>query len=404
MLIKNKPIAQKDKSFLKTSTGNEAATKAFGQGLITKKTKGKAYFTSWSMNVMVEGYNVARHTDLTTHNHGSQPGNTMMWPFVAGSDGDNGDCRGTIDKANKACGSDKERNKDTFKYRTAKKRAETWKDRNCKGLKTKASITSLEADAKKLKERVDLITNKLDALKKKMAKVPPKTGKNKHQDVFNRLNRLKTGFNKDLQIIEQATKEYQAGDTNSDHYTDRLTKKAKKNTCLEARKCLFVPYKDSETKSRVDPLDDSKGCCPGQTGHHIFPDAWGKALKKKALNTDEGCKKYTSGGAPVVCVEGTGRYNGSHGKIHKKMDDWVELLRDLKGRSGNKSTVSVQGAITMAEGSFHHSIGGHCDRKCTIAQLKHYYKDKAKCSGEVEPTKGNEGGDKADTTSDNNSK
>ncbi len=76
VLIKEKPIAQKDKSFLKTSTGNEAATKAFGQGLISKKIKGKAYFASWSMNVMVEGHNVVRHTDLTTHNHGSASAQT----------------------------------------------------------------------------------------------------------------------------------------------------------------------------------------------------------------------------------------------------------------------------------------------------------------------------------------
>ncbi len=90
VLISDKPIAQKDKSFFKTSTGNEAATKTFGQGVVSRTLKGKAYFTSWSMNVMVEGYNVARHTDLTTHNHGSRPGNTPPWGFTSESDVSNG--------------------------------------------------------------------------------------------------------------------------------------------------------------------------------------------------------------------------------------------------------------------------------------------------------------------------
>ncbi|MDH4607576.1 DUF4150 domain-containing protein [Pseudomonas sp. BN102] len=74
--ISRKEIMLKDKSFFKTSMGDEAGN-APKKGVITSKIKGKAYFISWSMNVKVEGENVVRHMDLTTHNHaGKIPGNT----------------------------------------------------------------------------------------------------------------------------------------------------------------------------------------------------------------------------------------------------------------------------------------------------------------------------------------
>ena len=63
------PVAKKDVSFLANSTGNEGATTSLGMGLNTGVIKGKAYFIDWSPNVKVEGLNVDRHTDPTTHNH-----------------------------------------------------------------------------------------------------------------------------------------------------------------------------------------------------------------------------------------------------------------------------------------------------------------------------------------------
>src|SRR5690606_6778092 len=71
----------KNKSYFKTSYGDEAGC-APKKGVITSKIKGKVYFTSWSMNVKFEGENVVRMMDLTTHNHGSFPGNTPTWPYI----------------------------------------------------------------------------------------------------------------------------------------------------------------------------------------------------------------------------------------------------------------------------------------------------------------------------------
>lgn len=81
--ISNKEVMLKNKSFFKTSTGNEAGC-APKKGVITSKIKGKAYFNAWSMDVKVEGSNVVRHLDITTHNHGSPP-NTGPWPHVDSS-------------------------------------------------------------------------------------------------------------------------------------------------------------------------------------------------------------------------------------------------------------------------------------------------------------------------------
>ena len=64
----------KDRSAFKQSTGDEAGC-APKKGLINSKIKGKVYFLAWSMDVKVEGENVVRNLDLTTHNHACKPAN-----------------------------------------------------------------------------------------------------------------------------------------------------------------------------------------------------------------------------------------------------------------------------------------------------------------------------------------
>ena len=78
--ISGKEVMLKNKSYFKTSTGNEAGS-APKKGIMTSKIKGKAYFNAWSMDVKIEGQNVVRHLDLTTHNHGS---NTNTGPWLYG--------------------------------------------------------------------------------------------------------------------------------------------------------------------------------------------------------------------------------------------------------------------------------------------------------------------------------
>ena len=115
VFISGKQVMLKDKSYFKKSKGNEIAK--CKKGLITSVKKGKAYFASWSFNVKIEGYNVDRHTDLITHNHGSFPQNVGPW-YYADSKVVGNECkqdRKEAEKASKKKPKDKER---------------TWKKRN----------------------------------------------------------------------------------------------------------------------------------------------------------------------------------------------------------------------------------------------------------------------------------
>lgn len=79
--ISGKEVMLKNKSYFKKSTGDEAGC-APKKGVITSKNTGKVYFNAWSMDVKVEGENVVRNLDITTHNHASLPGNTPTWPYI----------------------------------------------------------------------------------------------------------------------------------------------------------------------------------------------------------------------------------------------------------------------------------------------------------------------------------
>jgi hypothetical protein len=79
--ISGQEVMLKNKSYFKKSTGDEAGS-APKKGVVTSQITGKVYFNMWSMDVQVEGENVVRHLDLTTHNHASFPGNTSPWPYI----------------------------------------------------------------------------------------------------------------------------------------------------------------------------------------------------------------------------------------------------------------------------------------------------------------------------------
>jgi hypothetical protein len=79
--VSGQEVMLKNKSYFKRSTGDEAGCAA-KKGVMTSVNMGKVFFTMWSMDVKIEGENVVRHFDLTTHNHGSEPGNTIPWLHV----------------------------------------------------------------------------------------------------------------------------------------------------------------------------------------------------------------------------------------------------------------------------------------------------------------------------------
>lgn len=102
--ISAKEVMLKNKSYFKKSMGDEAGA-APKKGMVTSKNTGKVYFNAWSMDVKVEGENVVRNLDITTHNHGSVPGNTPVWPYMdeAAAPGIEAKCAGDKAKEEAAC-------------------------------------------------------------------------------------------------------------------------------------------------------------------------------------------------------------------------------------------------------------------------------------------------------------
>jgi hypothetical protein len=80
--VSNQEVMLKNKSYFKKSTGDEAGC-APKKGMITSTNAGKVYFTAWSMDVKIEGENVVRHLDVTTHNHSNPANEFAPWPDVS---------------------------------------------------------------------------------------------------------------------------------------------------------------------------------------------------------------------------------------------------------------------------------------------------------------------------------
>ncbi len=80
--ISGKEVMLRNKSYFSKSTGDEAGS-APKKNVVTSVNRGKVYFESWSTDVKIEGANVVRHVDLTTHNHASTPPGTPPFPDLS---------------------------------------------------------------------------------------------------------------------------------------------------------------------------------------------------------------------------------------------------------------------------------------------------------------------------------
>jgi hypothetical protein len=82
VLVEGNPMGKRT-SFFAKSTGNEVA-QSTGGGVVTHVVQGKAYFTSYSFDVTVEGEEAPRHLDMMTHNHMAQsPPNAAVGTHLA---------------------------------------------------------------------------------------------------------------------------------------------------------------------------------------------------------------------------------------------------------------------------------------------------------------------------------
>ena len=106
VMISGQEIMLKDQSTFKKSTGDEAATKSLGMGVVTHCIQGEASFIAWSMDVKFEGQNVDRHLDLMLHNEQCDPANTPPIVYVdrMAMMKDESDCQTERDNVNTHCG------------------------------------------------------------------------------------------------------------------------------------------------------------------------------------------------------------------------------------------------------------------------------------------------------------
>ncbi|WP_211243491.1 PAAR-like domain-containing protein [Chitiniphilus eburneus] len=342
VLIAKKEVAVEDRSYFATSTGNEAATQAFQKGAKTRVIKGKAYFTKWSLDVIFEGLGVARHTDMTSHNHGSQPSNTPPTYYMDDASTKKA-CKEDKEKLEKKCADDEEKRKKRKKSKTlpstkSDKNSGSWVLNHCDGLFIKPSSVKEFQDwvddvddfpAKAWGQIEDIAKQKVvEKLEKEAAEFAAKkaaafaarrgltgwipiigqviavadavyTGVQAYQmydefktqvaEIKDTVQRLKDAASK----VQDTFKKYdikKLTDINSDQaqalMSDVQTALAAADACLRARKCTLVPYSKSGTNIANWA---GQGCCPGQTGHHLLPDSMFRdpspAVKQKAFDS-----------------------------------------------------------------------------------------------------------------------
>ncbi len=159
---------------------------------------------------------------------------------------------------------------------------------------------------------------------------------------------------------------------------------AESNDCIKARKCRLVPFSD------VEDTKTGKGCCPGQTGHHVLPNAMFQRYapvtrineEKKTTTTMEaqGLRKcwedYSERNALTICLEGAGNKdgNGSHGRAHSETEKVAEKFRHSPDMPYKIARTEIASRIATLFG---------CDPACMIAQLddklKGFYSKNDEC-------------------------
>ena len=168
-----------------------------------------------------------------------------------------------------------------------------------------------------------------------------------------------------------------------------MVEAATTDPCLKARKCHLVPYspssqgrygqkeKDVEGGKGMGLFDvgpmslaDSRGCCPGQTAHHLIQDSWLKEPgSKRGAGNRCASGKYSENKAPTVCVEGMNQRVGSHGTIHQATEDRLQAHLD---KSGGK--FSMANAIDVAAKAHQDMVGKNtCNQACIKDQIRDYF-------------------------------
>ncbi|WP_437761072.1 PAAR-like domain-containing protein [Sorangium sp. So ce1389] len=460
VFIKGKEICLEDKSYFATSYGDEPATQAMKKGTVSGAVQGKCYFVSWSPDVFVEGLAVTRHMDMVTHNH-SNPANTPPVYYMSRASPP-GACKKDVERMEKRCKPDEDKNKKRKGIPADRQGGNhgSWVLDHCGPLFVKPGVdfeswlkdfgdldsvisqatSALQSEviAKLEKEiaefavkkavafaarrgltgwipvvgwvitAVDVVSTgvelaeKLPQMRQELAELKNMAGS--LNEAASKITGIFDKFKDKIKNFDKLSPEEQkkvAGEV----MADVQSAYAAASPCLRARKCLLVPYK--ETDSQADTWA-GKGCCPGQTGHHLLPDAmfrnpektaayreaWNKdpATKGKTIPRDnlpkEDCwQGYSEKGAPTICMEGANNTQGSHGLFHKYTE--LKIKPHLNGR-----TMSYKTARDLMVNEVARLYG--CNPDCLKEQLDAYYKGAHNCGplegAKVVPHSGMAGG------------
>ncbi len=337
--ITKKEVMLKNKSMFKKSVGDQAGC-APKKGVVTSQTGGKVYFNSWSMDVKIEGENAVRHLDLTTHNHGSVPGNTPTWPFIdsmaSGAFKDGDPCKEDIIKEQEACA-----------------------DYQPYGDKDVCAAVIYNGDGRKMTQ---------DQAKGLMADASSDTALSAKSDTYH--------FKHDGSATDTSSPPPDASSAGN---------------CLTARTCQLVPY---------EPEPGTAGCCRSQTPHHLveaasfFTKKRGKAKGEQSQLLSVGYKdeenQYRTDDAPSICAFGPNPWRGSHGQLHtiqghlNKMDrSEAREPMPMVQKEGQPKKFSNQHTIPYGTARDNGILAAqevnpkaNCDPECQKAQLDAYHKDK----------------------------
>jgi hypothetical protein len=441
VFIGGKEVAIENTSYFSTSTGNEPATEAFAKGVATGLITGKAYFTQWSFDVIFESFGVPRHEDLVSHNHGSMPSNTPVFPYLSRGWFSN-DCGTEENRIKRACAPENEDSdsrkaiKSKSKVRQLLKKDKKpkppgskshWTDDHCDGLDTmlyrlehgKAYAEKMEEVFKNLPGELNILGALEQELRemvtkagaKALAKWAAKAGAKQLAGtsvpaVGNALMAIWSGVDAVIAIgdineirsvaaesleklsllrskigdLQNLAKEFESfsklspaeqGEKGLELAGKAQDALATLNDCTRARKCMLVPYSSDAAQNKREH-SEGKGCCKGQTGHHLVTGAMLEDACPGYKRKGPGNQKHKD--APTVCVEGYSHTVGSHKRIHDKMDEQIQKLANTPGALTN-GTMSMDQAIDAAAKSHKEAFPlSKCSSKCIKNQLENYYK------------------------------
>jgi hypothetical protein len=200
-------------------------------------------------------------------------------------------------------------------------------------------------------------------------------GKALYDALSGELERMKGALN-ELDPLARYTKPDGTIDTEraNTFLADLQDAMATANACTRARKCNLVPKRTQVDRTHPGVGNETaggRGCCPGQTGHHLLSDA---------MISHTGCANYDYDRAPTVCVEGYSQFFGSHRRAHSALATALEN-KDKAQKIAPDGTLSLDDGIDAAVES--HTLAflaSGCDPQCTRAQLEAYYKQ-IRCPG-----------------------